>query len=77
MTQSEARRTWVGHRQAVDSRTSADSSVFFGEIEHNHPDLLSFESSDDKRRLVNGWLVNAGLINSGSGREDDEETWRS
>jgi hypothetical protein len=32
------------------------------EIEQNHPDLLSFESSDDKRQLTNGWLVGAGLI---------------
>jgi hypothetical protein len=69
MTQSEAKmrilaewRTWVGHRQATDSHTRADSSVFFGEIEQNHPDLLSFESSVDKRQLVNGWLVGAGLI---------------
>jgi hypothetical protein len=36
--------------------------VFFGEIEQNHPDLLSFESSEDKRQLVNRWLVDAGLI---------------
>jgi hypothetical protein len=69
MTQAEAKmrilaewRTWVGHRQAADSHTSAESSVFFGEIEQNRPDLLSFESSDDKRQLVNGWLMEAGLI---------------
>jgi hypothetical protein len=55
-------RTWVGHRQAADSHTSVESSVFFGEIEQNHPDLLSFESSDDKRQLVNGWLMDSGLI---------------
>jgi hypothetical protein len=58
MTQGEAKmrilaewRTWVGHRQVADSHTSGDSSVFLGEIEENHPDLLSFESSDDKRQL--------------------------
>jgi hypothetical protein len=69
MTQAEAKmrilaewRTWVGHRQVTDSHTSADSSVFFGEIEHNQPDLLSFESSDDKRQLLKRWLVDAGLI---------------
>ncbi len=44
MTQAEAKmrilaewRTWVGHRQVADSHTSAESSVFFGEIEQNHP----------------------------------------
>src|ERR1700720_1474348 len=37
MTQSEAKmrilaewRTWVGHRQATDTHTSAETSVFFG-----------------------------------------------
>jgi hypothetical protein len=69
MTPAEAKmrilaewRTWVGHRQLADSHTSAESSVFFGEIQQNHPDLLSFESSEDKRQLVNRWLVDAGLI---------------
>ena len=69
MTQAEAKmrilaewRTWVGHREVADSHTGAKSSVFFGEIEKNHPDLLSFESSDDKRQLIKRWLVNAGLI---------------
>jgi hypothetical protein len=36
--------------------------VFFGEIEKNCPEPLSFESSDDKRQLVNGWLMEPGLI---------------
>jgi hypothetical protein len=69
MTQAEAKmrilaewRTWVGHREVADSHTGAESSVFFGEIEQNHPDLLSFESSDDKRQLIKRWLVDAGLI---------------
>jgi hypothetical protein len=69
MTQGEAKmrilaewRTWIGHRQLPDSNTSADASVFFEEIEQNRPDLLSFETSEDKRELVNRWLVDAGLI---------------
>jgi hypothetical protein len=69
MTQGEAKmrilaewRTWVGHRQLPDSNTNEDASVFFGEIEQNHPDLLSFETSEDKRELVNRWLLDAGLI---------------
>jgi hypothetical protein len=69
MTQGEAKmrilaewRTWVGHRQLPDSNTNEDASVFFGEIEQNHPDLLSFETSEDKRQLVSRWLVDAGLI---------------
>jgi hypothetical protein len=69
MTSAEAKmrilaewRTWVGHRQGADSHTRAESSVFFGEIERNHPDLLSFESSKDKRQLVNEWLAGARLI---------------
>lgn len=56
------RRTWIGHRQLPDSNTGADASVFFREIEQNRPDLLSFETSEDKRQLVNRWLVDAGLI---------------
>jgi len=55
-------RTWVGHRQGVDSHTRAESSVFFAELEQKHPDLLSFESDDDKQQLVNRWLLDAGLI---------------
>ncbi len=69
MTQAEAKmrilaewRTWVGHREVADSHTGTESSVFFGEIEQNHPDLLSFESFDDKRQLIKRWLVDAGLI---------------
>jgi hypothetical protein len=69
MTPAEAKmrilaewRTWVGHQQSADSHTTAESSVFFREIEQNHPDLLSFDSSEDKRQLVNEWLVHAGLI---------------
>jgi hypothetical protein len=45
MTQAEAKmrtlaewRTWVGHRQLLDSHTSADASAFVGEIEQNQPD---------------------------------------
>ena len=44
MTQAEAKmrilaewRTWVGHREVADSHTGAESSVFFREIEKNHP----------------------------------------
>jgi hypothetical protein len=51
MTPAEAKmrilaewRTWVGHRQIADSHTSAESSVFFREIQQNHSDLLSFEA---------------------------------
>ena len=49
-------RTWVGHRQLPDSNTHADALVFFGEIEQNQPNLLSFESAEDKRQLVRRWL---------------------
>lgn len=55
-------RTWVGHRQAATPHGGADASEFFRWVEENHPDLLSFESSDDKRQLVKRWLVDAGLI---------------
>lgn len=69
MTQAEAKmrvlaefRTWVGHRNGVTSHTSAEALVFFKEIQQNHADLLSFESSEDKRHLVDRWLLDAGLI---------------
>jgi hypothetical protein len=35
--------------------------VFFGEIEQNHPDPLSFESSDDKRQLVKAMADRSGV----------------
>jgi hypothetical protein len=69
MTPAEAKmrilaewRIWIGHRQAADSHTGADASVFFEEMGQNHPDLLSFESAEDKRQLINRWLVEVGLI---------------
>jgi hypothetical protein len=54
-------RTWIGHRQAAVSHTTAEAWTFFKEIEQNQPDLLSFESAD-KWELVKGWLLGAGLI---------------
>jgi hypothetical protein len=36
--------------------------VFFEEIKQNHANLLTFESSEDKRHLVNRCLLEAGLI---------------
>jgi hypothetical protein len=69
MTQAEAKmrilaefRTWVGHRKAADSHTRAESWEFFAELERQHRDLLSFESSEDKGQLVNRWLLDAGLV---------------
>ncbi len=55
-------RIWIGHRMAADSHTKAEVSEFVAETEQNHPDLLSFESSDDKLQVVKGWLLDAGLI---------------
>ena len=55
-------RTWVGNRKAADSHTPAESSVFIAELERNHPDLLAFEISENKRHLVSRWLLDAGLI---------------
>jgi hypothetical protein len=55
-------RTWIGHRQAADSERAEEVSVFFGEIEANRPDLLSFETKGDKLDVVTSWLTDAGLI---------------
>ena len=69
MTPTEAKmrilaewRTWIGHRQAADLERSDEVSVFFSEIEQNQPDLLSFDTEDDKLEIVTSWLLNAGLI---------------
>jgi hypothetical protein len=68
MTQAEAKMRIGGVANmgwpsgGRSSHTSAESSVFSGAIKQNHPDLLSFESSDDKRQLIKRWLVDAGLI---------------
>jgi ABC-type transport system involved in cytochrome c biogenesis ATPase subunit len=68
MTPAEAKmlilaewRTWIGHQQATASHTTAEALDFFNEIEHNKPELLSFESVD-KWHLVRGWLLEAQLI---------------
>jgi hypothetical protein len=69
MTPAEAKmrifaewRTWIGHRQAADSHTTAEVSAFVAELEQNKPDLFSFESTEDKLEVVKGWLGNVGLI---------------
>lgn len=69
MTPAEAKmrilsewRTWIGHRKAADSHTSVEASAFFEEINQKQPDLVSFESAEDKRQVINQWLVDAGLI---------------
>ena len=69
MTPAEAKmrilaewRTWIGHRQAADSHTTAEVSTFVAELEQNQPDLFSFESTEDKLQVVKGWLLDAGLI---------------
>jgi hypothetical protein len=69
MTPAEAKmrifaewRTWIGHRQATDSHTTADVSAFVAELEQNQPDLVSFESTEDKLQVIKGWLLSAGLI---------------
>jgi hypothetical protein len=69
MTQAEAKmrilaewRTWVGHREIqipIPAQSHRCSSERSSKIT---PDLLSFESSDDKRQLVKRWLGDAGLI---------------
>ena len=55
-------RTWVGHREATDSHTTKEVAAFLEQMESNHPDLLSFESSSGKLEIVTGWLLGAGLI---------------
>ena len=69
MTPTEAKmrilaewRTWIGHRQAADSERAGEVSVFFGEIEQNQPDLLSFETEETKLNVITKWLASAGLI---------------
>ena len=71
MTPAEAKmrilaewRTWIGHRQAADSHTTAEVSEFVIDIQQNHPDLFSFESTVDKMEAVKDWLLDAGLIKS-------------
>ena len=69
MTPAEAKmrilaewRTWIGHRQAAHSHTTADVSAFVAELEQNRPDLVSFKSTENTLQVVKGWLLNAGLI---------------
>ena len=69
MTPAEAKmrilaewRTWIGHRQAPHSHTTADVSAFVAELEQNQPDLFSLKSTESKLQVVKGWLLNAGLI---------------
>jgi hypothetical protein len=69
MTPAEARmrilaewRTWIGHRQAADSHTTAEVSAFVAELGQSQPDLISFESTEDKLQVDKGWLLDARLI---------------
>jgi hypothetical protein len=68
MTPAEAKmrilaewRTWVVHRQSAGSHTPAEVSAFVAELEQNQPDLVSFESTEDKLQVVRRWLLDAGL----------------
>jgi hypothetical protein len=69
MTPAEAKmrllaewRTWIGHREVTDSHTGTDATAFYAHIQKYYPDLLSFETSEDKRMAVDRWLTDAGLI---------------
>jgi hypothetical protein len=55
-------RTWIGHRQATDSHTAAEAIAFYEHLRENYPNLLSFQSEDDKQGTVNRWLTDAGLL---------------
>jgi hypothetical protein len=65
MTQTEAKMRILAEwrsRMGRQPRTAREALIFFGDIQQNHPELLSFESKDDKWQKVKGWLLNAGLI---------------
>jgi hypothetical protein len=65
MTQTEAKMRILAEwraRMGRQQRRTSDALIFFGDIQRNHPELLSFESKDDKWQKVKGWLSNAGLI---------------
>jgi hypothetical protein len=69
MTPSEAKmrilaewRTWIGHREIVGAAPEKDALDFFGELAKVNPDLLSFETDEDKWDAVKRWLFDAGLI---------------
>jgi hypothetical protein len=55
-------RTWIGHKEAADSHTGQDATAFFEHLGKTYPDLLVFESSEDKLNIVKRWLTDAGLI---------------
>jgi hypothetical protein len=66
MTQTEAKMRILAEwraRMGSQPRTAGEALIFFGDIQQNHPELLSFQSkNEDKWQKVRAWLSNAGLI---------------
>jgi hypothetical protein len=69
MTQTEAKmrilaewRTWIRQEQCAPPHAAHLALTFFGDIQRDHPELLSFRAKADKRQIVRGWLETAGLI---------------
>jgi hypothetical protein len=66
MTQTEAKMRILAEwraRMGRQPRTAREALTFFGDIQQNHPELLSFQSkNEDKWQKVRAWLSNAGLI---------------
>lgn len=72
MTKDEARReilrafrAWAQETGAtIPYRATDGGFIFYGWLERNRPDLLSFSSPADRWTLVKGWLNRAGLTQS-------------
>ena len=66
MTQTEAKMRILAEwraRMGRQPRTAREALIFLGDIQQDHPELLSFQTkNEDKWQKVRAWLSNAGLI---------------
>lgn len=55
-------RKWAGDRPVEGGHTATDAETFYRDLEIDHPHLLDFESTGTKLEVIEGWLVDEGLI---------------
>jgi hypothetical protein len=68
MTQAEAMqgilmewRTWAASRSLPARAPSMEAFLFYGRLQKERPDLLTFKSRGDRWQVVHGWLMRAKL----------------
>ncbi len=55
-------RKCAGDRPVADGHNATDAETFFRDLEIDNPDLLDFECLGIKLEVIEGWLVDEGLV---------------